>query len=96
MAVCCLFFDPELNPPCQVFRIAGSHALAAEQQHRLEERYCRRGTFIACPLYQRVERCLQEAHLRPQPRQEWRISESLLSAPAAHAPATTERSDRYL
>ena len=77
MAICCLFHDPDLSPPCRVFRIAGAPALGAKQQHRLEERYCGRATFIACPLYQRVEHCLHEAHRKAEPRREWwRISAS--------------------
>ena len=62
MPVGCVFFDREFSPACQVFHVAGAAALSPRVQRRLEERYCQRGTFIGCPLYQRVERCLHRAH----------------------------------
>jgi hypothetical protein len=80
MPICCVFFDREFSPACQVFHVAGAGALSASVQQRVEERYCQRGTFISCPLYQRVEHFLSRAEARQQSLRAW-ATESVAGDP---------------
>jgi len=62
MAVRCVFFTPGRTESCQVLRLAGASPVVRQTQEMLEERYCRGGCFIACPIFNRVEQGLDQAN----------------------------------
>ena len=62
MAIHCVFFTPGGKHRCQVLRMIGSGSLQQRTQRTLEERYCASGAFIACPVFMRVERGLNEVN----------------------------------
>lgn len=47
-----------------MLRMAGASPVIRQTRTQLEERYCRCGRFIACPIFIRVERGLNEANQR--------------------------------
>lgn len=62
MAVRCVFYTPGDVESCQVLRLAGASPVAQRTRKQLESRYCVGGRFIACPIFNRVERGLDQAH----------------------------------
>ena len=66
MPVRCVFFVPGQPQPCQVLEALGTPALSGRTQQGLERRYCRCGTFVSCPIFQRVEQRLvqYDEHVR--------------------------------
>lgn len=58
MPVRCIFFLPGHPQPCQVLDALGTPSLSRRTQQALEQRYCRCGQFMCCPIFQRVEQKL--------------------------------------
>ncbi len=64
MAIRCVFFTPDASNCCQVLQLAADSVQVKLAQKQLADRYCGSGRFISCPIFNRVEQCLAEAHRR--------------------------------
>jgi hypothetical protein len=62
MPIRCIFFLPDQQRPCQVLQALGAPPLSRKVQLRLENRYCRTGAFINCPIFNRIEQELGRAN----------------------------------
>ena len=62
MAVHCVFYTPGNRESCQVLRLVGASPVMRQTRRQLEQRYCRCGRFIACPIFNRVECSLDKAN----------------------------------
>lgn len=62
MPVQCLFHTPKGAQRCQVLSSLGVNTIQPSTLQQLERRFCKSGCFISCPLFNRVEERLAEAH----------------------------------
>jgi hypothetical protein len=59
MPVRCIFHVAKHPQPCQVLKALGAPALSGRTRQGLEQRYCHCGSFVCCPIFQRVEERLE-------------------------------------
>jgi len=62
MAIGCVFYLPG-EDCCEVLKVVGAVPPVASTRRALRARYCLSGRFLACPVFQRVERGLEAAAL---------------------------------